>query len=548
MALRASPDHVLRSKGGLRIAVLVAEFAGADLDGRLLDTWRRSAALGLPRVELVNGADASSVAEKLRAAVRSLAQNRRNFDYLLLEASGLSDPSQIAVVLVEEGVEVRAVIALVDTEALDEALTTEAGARQLAAADLVLINKFGTAHGPDMCDLLPLGAIADVEDRVEQATSGRAQAVRCRFGNVPLELVVDIPPLLLPPMPTTVGANRGEGFLSHEATSTLTTVSRTPALHFTAGAEGRAWKEHACIAGLQGAVHNDSVTSVVYQSDHPLPLHAFQDFVLHELRPAHGLLRSKGVLWFQECRQLRAVFQGCGRQRAELLFAGAWDGPPGCSLVLIGRSRPHLEALLRLLSKLQEACSGTGSVRGTPRNASVLQCQRDVHASVQDCSVPGVTSQSTVEADETASTGKSSAAEATDSQFEDVASTSKAAKELEEKLAADKIFKVAASTGSIVRFGLCGDPLKGLSEDSLNSSLMTSINETAQLFVSGMLTAETGLIAQVALAMGADIQEMSSVIRSSGQRVLTRAKRDICYCRCDISPHMFHKPHQGSGV
>eukprot|EP00850_Spirogloea_muscicola_P021333 SM000245S08172 [mRNA] locus=s245:97357:99844:+ [translate_table: standard] len=401
-----------------------------------------------------------------------------------------------------------------------------------------------------MCDLLPLGAIADVEDRVEQATSGRAQAVRCRFGNVPLELVIDIAPLLLPPMPTAVGGNRGEGFLSHEATSTLTTVLRAPALHFTAGADRRPWKERASIAGLQGVVHIDSVTSVVYQSDHPLPLHAFQNFLLHELRPAHGLLRSKGVLWFHECRQLRAVFQGCGRQRAELLFAGAWDGPPGCSLVLIGRSRPHLESLMRSLSKLQEACSGSASVKakGIPRKASVPQSQQDIHAIVEDCSVPEVITQSTVESDEIASTGTNSAAEATDSQFEDVASTLKAAKELEENLAADKIFKVAASTGSIVRFGLCSDPLKGLIEDTLNSLLMTSINETGKLFVSGMLTAETGLIAQVALAMGADIQEMSSVIRSSGQRVLTRAKRDICYCRCDISPHMFHKPHQGSGV
>eukprot|EP00850_Spirogloea_muscicola_P019172 SM000185S04031 [mRNA] locus=s185:63335:65804:- [translate_table: standard] len=401
-----------------------------------------------------------------------------------------------------------------------------------------------------MCDLLPLGAIADVEDRVEQATSGRAQAVRCRFGHVPLELVVDIPPLLLLPMPTAVGANRAEGFLSHEATSTLTTASKTPALHFTAGADRRAWKERASIAGLQAVVHNDSVTSVVYQSDQPLPLHAFQDFVLHELRPAHGLLRSKGVLWFHECWQLRAVFQGCGRQRAELLFAGAWDAPPGCSLVLIGRSRPHLESLLRSLSKLQEPYSGTASVKakGIPRKASVLPSQQDIHANVKDCSVPEVTTQSTVESDETASTGTSSAAEAAASQSEDAASTSKAAKELEESLAADKIFKVAGSTSSVVRFGLCGDPLKGLSEDTLNLLLITSVNETAKLFVSGMLTAETGLIAQVALAMGADIQEMSSVIQSSGQRVLTRAKRDICYCRCDISPHMFHKPHQGSGV
>lgn len=56
---------------------------------------------------------------------------------------------------------------------------------------------------------------------------------------------------------------------------------------------------------LLGAAHHEHdarISSVSFSRDEPFSLAAFQDFVASRLRSCSGVLRAKGVVWFQESR------------------------------------------------------------------------------------------------------------------------------------------------------------------------------------------------------------------------------------------------------
>jgi G3E family GTPase len=75
-----------------------------------------------------------------------------------------------------------AVATVVDAEAAHVALAQPTGLAQLAAADLIVINK---------ADLVGLRAMSDLEDRIA-ALAPHIRMVRTRFGQLPLEAVMDV--------------------------------------------------------------------------------------------------------------------------------------------------------------------------------------------------------------------------------------------------------------------------------------------------------------------------------------------------------------------
>ncbi|CAI5536638.1 unnamed protein product [Closterium sp. Naga37s-1] len=163
-------QHVLREKGDLRVAVLVNEFSPVDVDSLLLQSQRANVAVGAPpgHGDLAGGCACCHVSDGLKKAVRAAVGGAMSAcDYLILETSGLpdpqplaaqlmeagsallflqtsglADPQPIAAQLMEAGVRLDRVVAVVEAETLPTLLEQQPIARrQLAAADLVLLNK-----------------------------------------------------------------------------------------------------------------------------------------------------------------------------------------------------------------------------------------------------------------------------------------------------------------------------------------------------------------------------------------------------------------------
>jgi G3E family GTPase len=103
--------------------------------------------------------------------------------------------------------------------------------------------------------------------------------------------------------------------------------------------------DHAAIEGF---------TSLSFQSEQPLSLRKFQNFLDNQL-PA-GVFRAKGILWFQESER-RHIFHLAGKRFS--IDDSDWPGERRNQLVLIGKDLDH-DRLRRQL----EACVGGLSGRG----------------------------------------------------------------------------------------------------------------------------------------------------------------------------------------
>ncbi|CAM6094767.1 unnamed protein product [Calypogeia fissa] len=499
-------QHILKNRGNLQICVLVNEFAEVDVDSLVLDSARINSSHGMTCVSLADGCACCAKMGDLKETVRSAMSSKHNFDYVVIETSGLANPLKIAEQLEETGIRLDLVVTVVDVESLDTILKIPVALQQLAMADIVLINK---------CDLASLGEISDAEDRVEQATLG-TKAVRCRFSNVPLDLVLNV--TLPDPAPSlgTTTANSSEGFLSHEVATPIFGREfpggglRQGAVNGHEALEKNIQKREARVAelGMQlsqlGVLHehehDPQVVSRRFSSHVPMCLAAFQDFVVCQLRSSHALLRAKGVVWFEESRSIRYFFHFSGQKRSEVVYAGPWESQAQTDLVFIGRDTAELELLRFGLSE-----------------ATVH------HDTGVEALQPAIT----------------------------------LAEEFARLVSSDPRFKVHNSrprnvanglsdmvVQTMVVFGLVGSSLRGVHEGDLNASLMQTVNGRGLIFLSRGSSLREGGWLQLSFGGTFTPQAAWCEIQTAATGVISKAFREICPCRCDMIPEM-HSHHAG---
>ncbi|KAL5997513.1 hypothetical protein ACLOJK_008443 [Asimina triloba] len=312
-------DHILHSRGDLRLAVLVNEFADSDVDSLLLHSAHLNAASNLPTVSLTHGFGCCDVNGPFRESLHRIVDSKHNFDCLLIETSGLAEPDKFVAELEEVGINLDMVVAVVDAETLPKILSVDVVKRQLQHVHLVLLNK---------CDLATLGQISDAEDILDKLTGG-AKIVRSQFCKVPLELVIDFSRSA--PQPVLQEEASTPAFLSHEPLPKM-------AFKVTSG---------AISVGLSSASHTGGEPSV-----------ARKRWTSNDLQNDCLVLHEENKL------KSRFVFQWSGVKRVEAISGGPWESAPKSCIVLIGTDESELEAVIGLLSKSvdpQEMPSYTGA-------------------------------------------------------------------------------------------------------------------------------------------------------------------------------------------
>lgn len=174
-------NRLLRGDTGRRFAVMVNDFGALDIDGRLV------ADHGGDTIALANGCLCCTIGDSLVATLLSLLETPDRFDHIVVEASGVADPGRIADLAVLDPRLIRdGVIVVVDAEtARQRAADRRVGdtiARQLAAADLLLLNKIDLAD--DMQAL-----------RRWLSTQSPAPALEAKHAGVPIDLLFGLPRL-----------------------------------------------------------------------------------------------------------------------------------------------------------------------------------------------------------------------------------------------------------------------------------------------------------------------------------------------------------------
>ena len=170
-------NHVLRSSDE-RIAVIVNDFGEISIDEDLI-----AAAEG-DKLTLANGCICCTLADGFAAALNTVRSAEVVPERLLIEASGVADPAQIAAYGHTPGLRLDAVVVLADAEQVrrqaNDRWVADTVRMQLAAADLLVVNKI---------DLLSDAAAADALCDWLTSVANKAAMVRVSHAAVPVEVL-----------------------------------------------------------------------------------------------------------------------------------------------------------------------------------------------------------------------------------------------------------------------------------------------------------------------------------------------------------------------
>ena len=309
-------NHILKTDHRYRIAVIENEFGPVNIDSTLLIVSTNEV------VEMSNGCLCCTIRGDLVDTLRALQRRKEtgeiHFDRLVIETTGLADPTPIAQTFfatpdLTEAFVLDAVITVVDAVNASKQLNEHWVARkQVGFADRLLISK---------TDLVDEAQINQLSERLT-AINLSAPQYRLEKGKV------DLTPLL-----NVRGFHLDDDLLRHMYVSpcrSYTPTQPNPSIAF----KGAAAKSFA-----------DDIAAIHLQHPGALDLARISEFI-NQLMEKRGddLLRHKGVLAIAgEPRRL--IFQGV-HKLAGFDYGRDWaDASPRSDIVLIGRQLPRDQLL-----------------------------------------------------------------------------------------------------------------------------------------------------------------------------------------------------------
>jgi G3E family GTPase len=285
-------NRILNGQHGLRVGVLVNDFGAINIDAELV------AGVEENTINLTNGCVCCEIRDDLVNSLEQLLTRADGIDYVLLEASGVSDPEGIVMTFLDQKYEgllrLDSITCIVDAEAVfthgDDAALTALKIRQIGFADMVVLNKVDLV-GPEHIEVIKewighhLNRIRIIE------------ATRC---DVPLEILLAVGRF----HPAKVISQReNSGVEEHEHHHE----------HPDVGAMFQTWS---------------------YESDRPFSLEDLRQMVRREL-PA-SIYRCKGIIFAADSPDKRLALQAVGR-RTEIFELDGWgERTPKSQIVAIG--------------------------------------------------------------------------------------------------------------------------------------------------------------------------------------------------------------------
>jgi len=169
-------NEILRSTDD-RIAVIVNDFGDINIDASLIENQDGET------LQLSNGCICCSLVEGFASAIATVLALEPFPDRLIIEASGVADPAQVAAYGQTPGLTLDSILVVVDAERIrtlsrDE-FVGDTVLRQLAAADLVILNK---------TDLADPGTTSTTIDWLLTRATGAA-VIAAEHGRVPHSII-----------------------------------------------------------------------------------------------------------------------------------------------------------------------------------------------------------------------------------------------------------------------------------------------------------------------------------------------------------------------
>ena len=312
-------NYILTERHGHRIAVIENEFGEIDVDSDLVMTSEEEI------YQMQNGCICCfvDVRNDLVEVLKKLLARKDKFDHIIVETSGLADPTPVATTFfidneVSDAVKLDAIVTLVDAKHADQHVydpvldgKDNQAVDQIVAADRIIINKTDLVHDTDIDHL-------ETSLRKLNQTAG---ILRSQYGVVDLASILGI-----------------SGF-------TPSYVAERAKLLNLHGDHGH---HH------HGHLHDPTVSSESFTFSQPFDLERLQTFLKSYLgENGENAFRTKGILWVagdERFYVLQAV-----HELIDLRPDHRWmDAERQTKLVFIGRGLDRATLETRLRSCLSE--------------------------------------------------------------------------------------------------------------------------------------------------------------------------------------------------
>ncbi len=285
-------NRILNGQHGLRVGVLVNDFGAINIDAELI------AGVEENTINLTNGCVCCEIRGDLVNSLEQLLTREDAIDYVLLEASGVSDPGGIVMTFLDQKYEgllrLDSITCIVDAEAIfadgDDVALNTLKMRQIGFADMVVLNKVDLV-GPEHIEVVKewighhLNRIRIIE------------ATRC---DVPLEVLLAVGRFDPVHVISRHDDSDGEEHEHHHE-------------HGDVGAMFQTWS---------------------YESDQPFSLELLRQMVRREL--PESIYRCKGIIFAADSPDKRLTLQAVGR-RTEISELDEWgERTPRTQIVAIG--------------------------------------------------------------------------------------------------------------------------------------------------------------------------------------------------------------------
>mgnify|MGYP001824424028 CR=1 FL=1 len=282
-------NRILNGDHGLRVAVLVNDFGAINIDADLI------VGVDDDMISLSNGCVCCSVRDDLIKTVLDVRARPARPDSVILEASGVADPSALAMTFampeLRHLIRLDSIMCIVDAEQVFAAQEQmELKIRQIAFSDMVILNKV---------DLVGDGEVAAVKEWLAKRLY-RFRLYETSHCIVPLEILL--------------GVGRFDA----------------AEIDLKDWAAKRHCSDPQCD---QNHDHSDSFSTWSYETDRPLCLETLRETVS---KLPNNVYRAKGVIQTADAPKQRAVLQVVGK-RVDISFDGEWgERAPRTQIVAIG--------------------------------------------------------------------------------------------------------------------------------------------------------------------------------------------------------------------
>ena len=293
-------NRILKGDHGLRVAVLVNDFGSINIDAELIIGIESHGEV----INLANGCICCNVRDDLVAAVTQVMNRHDRPEYILLEASGVADPSGIALTFMDESmrdsIRLDSIMCVVDADQIFAAPEMmELKLRQVAFADLLILNKV---------DLVTPQEIERIKSWLDERFH-RYRLVETSGGNVPLEILLSVgrfDPAQLDETPP------------HHRQDELQDCDDTDLGQHVHGHRND---------------HTQLFNTWSYETEKPLSLEALREAAR---RLPAGVYRCKGVVHTAEEPSRRTILQVVGK-RVDIAVGDEWNGrEPWTRIIAIG--------------------------------------------------------------------------------------------------------------------------------------------------------------------------------------------------------------------